>query len=78
MLHRESVVGVLLDERDKDFVGKLPGLSQLRIGTDLDEFAVYARVERYRFDVRRGAFDVVTKKSAGHPQQRVLHEQLVD
>ena len=26
MLHREPIVRVLLDERDKDFVGKLPGL----------------------------------------------------
>ena len=78
MLHRESVVRVLLDERDKDFVGELSGLSQFRIGTNLDELSVDARVERYRFDACRRALDVVTKKSAGHAQQRVLHEQLVD
>ena len=78
MLHRESVVRVFLDERDKNLVGELSGLSQFRIGTNLDEFTVDARVERYRFDACRGAFDVVTKKSAGNAQQRVLHEQLVD
>ena len=78
MLHRKPVVRVLLDERDKDFVGELSGLPELRIGTDLDELAVNARVERYRFDACRCAFDVVTKKSAGHSQQRVLHEHLVD
>ena len=78
MLHRKPVVRVLLDERHKDLVGELSGLSQFRIGTNLDEFTVDARVERDRFDACRGAFDVVTKKSAGHAQQRVLHEQLVD
>ena len=40
MLHRESVVRVFLDERDKNFVGELPGLPELRIGTNLDELAV--------------------------------------
>jgi hypothetical protein len=69
---------VLFNERDKDFVGELAGLPEVRIRTDLDEFAVDARVERYRFDAGRGALDVVTKKSAGHAQQRVLHEHLVD
>jgi hypothetical protein len=69
---------VLLDERDKNLVGELAGLTEFRIGTDLDEFSVDARVERYRLDACRGAFDIVTKKSAGHPQQRVLHEHLVD
>ena len=62
MLHWESIVRVLLDERDKDFMGELPGLPKLRIRTNLDEFAVDARVERYWFDARRGAFDIVTKK----------------
>ena len=78
MLHRKPVVRVLLYERHKDLVGELAGLPKFRIGTNLDEFAVDARVERYRFDACRGAFDVVTKKSAGHAQQRVLHEQLVE
>ena len=36
MLHREPIVRVLLDERDKDFVGELPGLPQLRIRMNLN------------------------------------------
>jgi hypothetical protein len=37
---RCSVIGMLLDQRDKDFMRERPGLTESRIGTDDDVFVV--------------------------------------
>ena len=75
--YRAAVIGMLLDQRDEDFVRELTGLAERRVGPDREALFGNGGVELDFSGAQRGAFRVVAEQRAGDAEQIVLHVELL-
>ena len=72
-----AVIGMLLDQRDKDFVRELPRLAERRVGPDREALFGNGGVELDFSGAQRGALRVVAEQRAGDAEQIVLDVELL-